>query len=109
MAPIPVRDALGRLVTALRARFGERLHEVVLFGSYARGDADEDSDVDVLVVIDVLTDRERSAVFELANLVDREGTWVGLSVVAHSTEQALELRSRQRRLYCDIDREGLRL
>jgi len=32
-----------------------KLHYVVLFGSRARGDADPDSDMDVLVVVDDLT------------------------------------------------------
>lgn len=32
-----------------------KLHSLVLFGSRARGDADPDSDMDVLVVVDELT------------------------------------------------------
>ena len=53
--PPAVHAVLTRFRTALDAHFAERLREVVLFGSYARGGAHEDSDVDVLVVIDDLT------------------------------------------------------
>lgn len=38
----------------LRALYGPRLVEVALFGSAARSDEDEDSDVDLLVVLDKL-------------------------------------------------------
>lgn len=33
--------------------FGEKLHSVILFGSYARGDYEEESDIDVLVLADL--------------------------------------------------------
>lgn len=49
------RDCLARYVSELRQRLGERLLEVHLFGSFARGDAWREnspmrSDVDILVV-----------------------------------------------------------
>lgn len=46
-------DAIARSVAAdLRELYGERLRAVLLFGSYARGTADEESDIDLLVVLD---------------------------------------------------------
>jgi predicted nucleotidyltransferase len=32
--------------------YGERIKEVILYGSYVRGEATEDSDIDVLVLVD---------------------------------------------------------
>jgi len=43
-----LHDLRGRL----EALYGERLHAVVLYGSYARGEATPDSDVDVMVVLE---------------------------------------------------------
>ena len=52
--------SLKRLCEAYQARlrdaFDERLRGVTLFGSFASGSAHEDSDVDVLVLIDKLDD-----------------------------------------------------
>jgi predicted nucleotidyltransferase len=41
----------------LEGVYGERLVNVVLFGSWVRGDAHEESDVDLLVVLDDARDR----------------------------------------------------
>ena len=47
--------ALHTILKELRARleelYGERLEKLVLYGSQARGDAEPDSDIDVLVVL----------------------------------------------------------
>ncbi len=61
-----VASALARFRGVLAVRFGVRLRDVVLYGSHARGAATEDSDVDVFVVIDDLTDEESDAIARLA-------------------------------------------
>jgi predicted nucleotidyltransferase len=43
---------LSELEAGLKAMYSTRLRGVYLFGSYARGDADPESDADVLVVLD---------------------------------------------------------
>ncbi|MEO0488677.1 MAG: nucleotidyltransferase domain-containing protein [Cyanobacteria bacterium P01_A01_bin.123] len=47
----PTHSLLAKLRNHLTSLYGARLREVVLFGSYARGEARPDSDVDVLVVL----------------------------------------------------------
>lgn len=46
------REIAGEVAEELRGLYGERLRHVLLFGSWARGDAVADSDVDLLVVLD---------------------------------------------------------
>jgi uncharacterized protein len=46
-----LQNLLGELRQQLKALYGERLIEMVLFGSQARGDAETGSDIDVLVVL----------------------------------------------------------
>ena len=46
-----IAPLLRALRTALQDLYGDRLHSVVLYGSYARGEATEESDVDVMVVL----------------------------------------------------------
>lgn len=46
-----VRAALDEARRRLNDLYGDRLARVILYGSQARGDAREDSDVDVLVIL----------------------------------------------------------
>jgi predicted nucleotidyltransferase len=108
--PPAVAAALERYGLALRRRFGHRLSEFVLFGSYARSEAHEDSDVDVLVSVDGLNEDERREVIDLAYDAGRaKDDTVGLSPLAYSTQDAARMRGGGRRLFRDIDREGVRL
>jgi predicted nucleotidyltransferase len=43
---------LNELIERVRPVFGASLKKVMLFGSYARGDYDEESDIDVLIMVD---------------------------------------------------------
>ncbi|WP_297550558.1 nucleotidyltransferase domain-containing protein [Thermococcus sp.] len=57
-------QALDEFLRVLRKRFDDSIEEVILFGSYARGDYDEESDIDLLIIgevdfnelMDVVTD-----------------------------------------------------
>lgn len=58
----PAEAALAELTPFFRSHFGNRLDKVILFGSYARGDFHEESDLDLLVVLDEMqasSSRER--------------------------------------------------
>jgi len=49
--PSPVQLALDEFKEALSVIYGERFRGLYLYGSYARGDFAEDSDVDILVAL----------------------------------------------------------
>jgi predicted nucleotidyltransferase len=102
-------SALDRFSSAVRARFGGRVREMTLFGSHARGEANEDSDVDILVVIDDLTFEETREVIAIAYEIDLSDDWLGLAPLPLATSAAVDMRERERRLMRDIAREGIAL
>ncbi|KQS24784.1 nucleotidyltransferase domain-containing protein [Dyadobacter sp. Leaf189] len=63
--PEPVKALTEEFVAEVRALYGTRLHQVILFGSYARGEQHEESDVDYLVV---LNDRELKTFAEISKM-----------------------------------------
>ena len=50
----PIRALLGEIKNGLERLYGPRLKGVYLFGSHARDEADSESDVDLLVVLDTV-------------------------------------------------------
>ena len=46
-------EILGKVYRACNAVFDRKISDAWLYGSYARGDYDEDSDVDILLTVDV--------------------------------------------------------
>jgi hypothetical protein len=49
--PPRVAEALSHFCEALLARFGDQILRLILYGSFARGEAHAESDVDVMVVV----------------------------------------------------------
>jgi len=70
-----LRDALR---DQFRDAFGERLHRLILYGSHARGDATEDSDIDLLVVLNEPPDQsDREQAHEVTHdLWETRGAYV---------------------------------
>jgi predicted nucleotidyltransferase len=106
--PERIRRSLDDFHGRLRGRFGERLRDYRLFGSYARGDEGPDSDVDVLVVIDGLDHHGRGEVFDLCEDVFFVHE-VPLSPLALSTTEWQLLVQREYLLARDIQAEGIAL
>jgi predicted nucleotidyltransferase len=66
---------LSEVYAFSKGRFEDRLSYVILFGSYARGDYNKESDLDVMVVADVSKDElmtHRSAFTQYCSDVDIE-------------------------------------
>ena len=101
------RGIIKRFDALLTERVGE--HELTLFGSRARGDADPDSDMDVLVIVDGPVDRAvRDSVSECA----WEACWQEGIVVASVTVSKREWEEgpeRESLLAIAVRAEGLRL
>jgi uncharacterized protein len=103
--PPTVWAALRRLEARLVTLFGPRLQKLTLFGSYARNQFDEESDVDVLVLLETMSPGERERIVDEA--VRCSTSEIVLSPLILTTAQLDALRARERLIALDIDREGI--
>lgn len=55
--PVTVRTLLGQYVKEVKKIYGNYLKAVILYGSYARGNFTSDSDIDIMILVN-LTDME---------------------------------------------------
>jgi len=60
------REAVEEFVRRALSRYGDRIESIILFGSVARGEAKEDSDIDILVVTKKEDFRLRRMLIEIA-------------------------------------------
>jgi len=51
LMPVNIKNVLKKLKKELLRTYGESIDSIILYGSRARGDAREDSDIDILVVL----------------------------------------------------------
>ena len=94
MVPAEIARELERFVEVARARWAQDLISVVLFGSWARGEARAESDIDVLVIREGFPksrlDRHME-LFEVAKAVSRDFA-SRVSVVPLTPEEARETK-----------------
>ncbi len=65
----------------IRGKFGERIINLKLFGSRARGDARPDSDYDVLLVLDRVTEADRDVVADVVGeMIQRHEQYVSCNM-----------------------------
>jgi predicted nucleotidyltransferase len=91
----------------LAARFGGALRDVRIFGSYARGAAHEESDVDVFVLLDRVDYRRQRAVLDIAVDLFAETSFL-ISPTIYGEIPFLDHLAQQRPLANEIQREGIR-
>ena len=101
-----VQTILDQFRGRLREHFGSRLVGLTLFGSYARGEAGPDSDIDVAVVLDhVESHAERIWPMQLSGEFDGPV----LTPIVLSQAELEFLRAREDMLAQNLDRDGIPL
>jgi hypothetical protein len=101
-------ETLRELKESIETFLGDRLLKMVLFGSTARGDYTDESDIDVAIITRGLTRElkhqilDRVAEVELNHLMP-------ISALLLSEDEFSRLKKRERRIALDIEGEGIPL
>lgn len=82
--------------------------EIVLYGSRAKGDFDQDSDIDVAVIVPGLTREKKDQILEAVAEVEFDHSRA-ISALVFSKSDFDRLYERERRIALDIKHEGIAL
>ena len=63
-----LKTILHKYVKDIQSIYGNMLKTVILYGSYARGDFSPDSDIDIMILVDLDDNEIRSKGRDLSNL-----------------------------------------
>ena len=107
--PAIVETTLQAFLAGVRERFGPRVAGIRLFGSYARGDATADSDVDCLVLLDRVDQHDDRAITNLAADLTWQIAGVVVSPMIMSVAEFEAWKASERRTPLEIEREGIPL
>lgn len=98
-------NVLKELKRTIEEQIGDRLVKMVLYGSRAKGDFDNESDIDIAMIVRELSRELKHQILDsVAEIEMRYLT--PLSVHILSEKEFEHLKRRERRIALDIEREG---
>lgn len=102
------REAITEYLERLRAKYADQVARVVLFGSKARGDGDQESDIDLFVVLKSDNPALKGQLWQMSYEVAlKRGVSFGDLVVSHS--EYTRMRHIEEPVFRNIRDEGIEL
>ena len=107
LSPIEL-ETIGKYIHRASDRYGNNLGQVILFGSRARGEGDEESDIDMAVIITAGDRHVRRELLDLATEIWLE-TGIKISPLILSSEEFETLSRMGMGIIATIQKEGIKL
>ena len=90
----------------LKEKFKDKIEEVIVFGSYARGDFNEDSDIDILIVVN--DDKIEEDIRKVAySFIPEIGRLISVKVIDKDTFESM--KKMKFSLTVSIEKEGIKI
>jgi predicted nucleotidyltransferase len=99
---------LIELKNNLKEFLGDNMIGLTLYGSRARGDYDDESDIDVAIIVRGLTRELKNQILDMVADIEIK-YFMPLSTLVISEDDFELLKKRERRIALDIEREGIQL
>ena len=105
-----INKAVSRFVDEIKELYGDKFHQVILYGSCARGDYEEGSDIDLMVLLNVSQDEiknERGKARTVANNLDKEFDYDVLLMPTVQSRAHFEKYEKILPFFTNINKEGI--
>lgn len=107
-----VYKAAARFAEEVKKEYGEKLKQVILFGSCARGDFDSSSDMDIMILLDVpqsAVTTEMNKIFSVVHRLDLEFDYEILFAPVVQSEALFNEYINAAPFYKNIQKEGVKI
>lgn len=104
-----IEEIVTRFTKEAKKIYGTSLYDVILYGSCARGDYAEDSDIDVMILVDVAQEeigKARRQIADISDQIDLEYDVVLAPMIQNY--QLYQQYMSVSRFYQNVQREGVR-
>lgn len=101
-----VRAALAEYVRRVATEYADEVVSITLYGSQARGDADDESDIDLFVVVRRKTPALEEALFDLGWEVEFEHNVV-ISDLICGLDELHAMQAKRFPFYQNVEQEGI--
>ena len=76
--PIEIQNVIQNFIYKVKVILGDRLKKIILYGSYARGDFNKSSDIDIMILTD-LNEKEleqyKEKIYDIAYDIESENNF----------------------------------
>lgn len=103
------RATVEKFRDRVRELLGPRLRDLRLYGSKVRGDDHDESDIDILVLVDGLDEETDLKILSVASAISLEGTGSPISAMTADFDRYHAPRSRATGFYQEMRKESVRL
>jgi predicted nucleotidyltransferase len=106
---LPIVQKIGNEYKAeLKKLYGDELSELILFGSYARGDFHAESDIDFALVLKNPNTRTAFEIFRISDISTDLSLKYGLPISSFPIAE-LKLKESKQGVFQEIRKEGIKL
>ena len=101
-----MHEKLMELSRKLKEKFKDKIEEIIVFGSYARGDFNEDSDIDILIIVndDKIEENIRKVAY---SFIPEIGRLISVKVLDKDTFESM--KKMKFSLTVSIEKEGMKI
>ena len=106
-----VEETIKNTISAVLREEKLTLHKIILFGSRARGDFDEESDYDILVIVneELPLHKKRELAVKITNALHKEMKFTAFDIIVKSLRVFEEEKNIVNTISYEARREGLYL
>lgn len=105
-----IKNITSEVSEELIKLFGEKIERIILYGSYARGDFNLESDVDIMILLNCDQKEIKEKRKEISHIASRVGLRndIMVSLLARNCKE-YEDNMEYQPFYQNIEREGMRI